>query len=195
MLLLPRDLKQLAASLDPSPGCPLHCRVCRPRAHATLRPRPPRCAGWQGGSHGGQSWGAGAAGDGAGLEPTAPQVSPPPLCARQAASGTRPSSPHTAHPGETDTRLPPAPVRPQEGPTSPRTRSSAGHPGRNLTRGCLQTPSRCPVARTGLGPRLPTAVQEAWSRGAPAVVSLPAWRWDSTSAGDAGSLDPLDQRR
>lgn len=31
--------------------------------------------------------------------------------------------------------------------------------------------------------------------GPPAVVSLPAWRWDSTSTGDTGSLDPLDQRR
>lgn len=195
MPLLPRDLSQLAPSPDPSPGRPPHCRACRPRAHATLRPRPPRCAGRRYRSHGGQSRGAGAAGDGAGLEPTAPRISPPLLCARRAASGTRPSSPQIARPGETDTCLPPAPVRPQEGPTSPRTWSSAGRHGRNLTRGCLQTPSRCPVARTGLGPRLPTSVQEAWSRGAPAAISLPAWHWDSTSMGDAGSLDPLDQRR
>lgn len=130
MPLLPRDLNQLAPSPDPSPGRPPHCRACRPRAHATLRPRPPRCAGCRYRSHGGQSRGAGAAGDGAGLEPTAPRVSPPLLCARRAASGTRPSSPQIARPGETDTCLPPAPVRPQEGPTSPRTWSSAGRPHR-----------------------------------------------------------------
>ena len=195
MPLLPRNLNQLAPSPDPSPGHTPHCMACRPQAHTTLRPRPPHCAGQRGGSHGGQSWGAGAAGDGARLEPMVPWVSPPPLCPRQAASGTRPSSPHTARPGEIDTRLPPAPLRPPEGPTSPRTRSSAGRRGRNLTRGCLQTPSRRPVACTGLGPRLPTAAQEAWSRGAPVAVSLPAWRWGSTSKGDTGSLDPLDQKR
>lgn len=93
-------------------------------------------------------------------------------------------------------------------PACPSTSSSEAPRGPDVSQGVLRrTPweepdpgaafrhQQAPSGLPRLGPPLPTAVREAWSRGAPAAVSLPAGRCDSTSMGDRGSLDPLDQRR
>lgn len=93
-------------------------------------------------------------------------------------------------------------------PACPSTSSSEAPRGPDVSQGVLRrTPweepdpgaafrhQQAPSGLPRLGPPLPTAVREAWSRRAPAAVSLPAGRCDSTSMGDRGSLDPLDQRR